>query len=59
MNRIVNNKYQEEYYEETMSNGLKVQLWHKKDFKKSKTILQSRQVCGKIINKTGVRYALR
>lgn len=35
MNRIVNNKYQEEYYEETMPNGLRVQLWHKKDFKKS------------------------
>lgn len=34
MNRILSSKYQEELFEETMDNGLKVLLWHKKGFQK-------------------------
>ncbi|MCI8272354.1 MAG: insulinase family protein [Erysipelotrichaceae bacterium] len=35
MKKIVNSKYRETYYEDTMDNGLKVVLWHKPDYEKS------------------------
>lgn len=35
MKKIVNNRFNETYYEETLKNGLKVILWEKKNFKKS------------------------
>lgn len=35
MRKIVNERYQETYYEETLNNGLHVILWHKPDYEKS------------------------
>lgn len=35
MKKVINNRFQETYYEETLANGLKVVLWEKKDFVKS------------------------
>ena len=35
MNKIVSDKYQESYIEETLPNGLKVILWHKEGYEKS------------------------
>lgn len=35
MNKVISNKYKESYFEETLSNGLKVVIWHKPNYKKS------------------------
>lgn len=35
MNKVVNERFQETYYEHTLENGLKVILWEKKDYAKS------------------------
>lgn len=35
MNKVISNKYQESYIEETLDNGLKVVLWQKKGYEKS------------------------
>ena len=35
MNKVISNKYQESYIEETLPNGLKVVLWQKKGYEKS------------------------
>lgn len=35
MNKIISNRYQECYYEETLPNGLKVVVWHKPGYEKS------------------------
>lgn len=35
MNQVISNKYKETYYEETLSNGLKVVLWKKPNYEKS------------------------
>ena len=35
MNKFISTKYNENYYEEMMDNGLKVVVWHKPNFKKS------------------------
>ncbi len=35
MKKIYNQRYQETRYEETLDNGLKVVVWHKKDYQKS------------------------
>lgn len=35
MHKIVNERYQERYVEETLENGLHVVLWHKEDYEKS------------------------
>lgn len=35
MNKVLSDKYQECYYEETLPNGLKVVVWHKENYEKS------------------------
>lgn len=35
MNKVISNKYQESYIEETLDNGLKVVLWQKKGYEKN------------------------
>ena len=35
MNRVVSDRYQESYYEETLPNGLKVVVWYKPGYEKS------------------------
>lgn len=35
MNKVISDKYQESYYEETLKNGLKVVVWHKPNYEKS------------------------
>ena len=35
MNKVVSDRYQECYYEETLPNGLKVVVWHKPGYEKS------------------------
>ena len=41
MNKIVSDKYQESYIEETLPNGLKVILWHKEGYEKSSYIIKT------------------
>lgn len=35
MKKVINDRYQETYYEETLANGLQVVLWHKPSYHKS------------------------
>lgn len=39
MNKIMSDKYQECYYEETLPNGLKAVVWHKKGYQKSFAVM--------------------